>query len=446
MEFTVAYGVVAVIALLLSGLFGTLESALTPISRARVETMVKDEVSGAKALSRVVEARANQINMLVMLRTILDAVAAVFAAMLAMDLLSSDAWAIIAAVASVTLLQFSIIGVFARTAGRRNPYTISLKAAPWLVIVNRVLGPVSRLLIWVGNLFHPGEDFRDGPYSTEVELREMVDIAQEKGVVETTEGRMIQNIFDLASTHARQIMVPRPEMIWIEGEKTARQATTLMVRSGHSRVPVIGENVDEIVGVAYLKDMFGPSGTPVAPDTVLSTLMRDPLFIPDSKPLDVLLQDMQRVNTHIAIVIDEFGNVAGLLTMEDLLEEIVGEITDEYDDDEDAPIEFVAARTLRAQARLPLDDLVDFLADNLDYELAFEEDVTDSVDTVAGLLSYELGRVPLPGSAIVHDGLRYTAEGGRDRRGRIKTRSVLIEVPEPAEAPMEDSDGGSEDK
>ena len=129
MEFTIAYGVVAVIALLLSGLFGTMESALTPISRARVETMVKDEVAGAKALARVIDARANQINMLVMVRTILDAVAAVFAAMLAMDLLSSDAWAIFAAVASVTLLQFSIIGVFARTAGRRNPYTISMTAS-----------------------------------------------------------------------------------------------------------------------------------------------------------------------------------------------------------------------------------------------------------------------------------------------------------------------------
>ncbi|MCP1386844.1 hemolysin family protein [Corynebacterium sp. TA-R-1] len=433
MEFTAAYAVTTVVALLLSGLLGSVESALTPISRARVEGMVKDEVAGARALLRVVDARASHVNTLVMLRTILDVVAAVFAAMLAMDLIDSDAWAITAAVASVTLLQFGIIGVFARTAGKRNPYTISLRAAQWLAAFHTILGPLSGLLIRVGNIFHPGEDFRDGPYSTEVELREMVDIAQEQGVVETTEGRMIQNIFDLASTHARQVMVPRPEMIWIEEDKSAAQATRLMVRSGHSRVPVIGETVDEILGVAYLKDMFGEDGAPIDPASPVTKTIREPLFVPDSKPLDVLLKEMQRLNTHIAIVIDEYGGVAGLLTMEDLLEEIVGEITDEYDEDEAAPIEPVGERTLRVQARLPLDDLVDHLADYLDFELVYDDEVVDSVDTVAGLLSYELGRVPLPGASITMNGLTYTAEGGRDRRGRVKTRSVLVTVPEALE-------------
>lgn len=434
MEFTFGYAVAAIAALLLSGLLGSVESALAPISRARVENMVKDDTSGARALLRVVDQRAAHVNTLVMLRTILDVMAAVFAAMLAMDLIASDLWAITAAVATVTLLQFGIIGVFARTAGKRNPYSISLRAAQGLSIFQRVLGPVANLLIRVGNLFHPGADFRDGPYATEVELREMVDIAQERGVVETTEGRMIQNIFDLASTHARQVMVPRPEMIWIEADKTAAQATRLMVRCGHSRVPVIGETVDDVVGIAYLKDMFAADGAAIDPHTPITRVVREPLFIPDSKPLDVLLREMQRVNTHIAIIIDEYGGVAGLLTMEDLLEEIVGEITDEYDEDEAAPIEPVGERTLRVQARLPLDDLVDYLADHFDYDLTYDDEVRDAVDTVAGLLSYELGRVPLPGSSIRMQGLTYTAEGGRDRRGRVKTRTVLVEVPLPAEA------------
>ncbi|WP_115686068.1 hemolysin family protein [Corynebacterium senegalense] len=430
MEFTFTYAAVAVLALLASGLLGSVESALAPISRARVESMVKDEVAGARALLRVVEHRASHINMLVMLVTVLDVTAAVFASMLFMDLMASEAWAITVAIVAVTLAQFSIIGVFARTAGRRNPYSISLRAAQWLVVFNRVFGPVAKLLIWVGNIFHPGRDFRDGPYSTEVELREMVDIAQEQGVVESTEHRMIQNIFDLAETYARQVMVPRPEMIWIEGEKTVRQTVRLMVRSGHSRVPVIGESVDEIVGVAYLKDMFAESGDTIDPAAPIESVMREPLFIPDSKPLDVLLQEMQRINTHIAILIDEYGNVAGLLTMEDLLEEIVGEITDEYDEDEEAPIEAAGRRLYRAQGRLPLDDLVDHLYDDIGYELEFDEEVTDSVDTVAGLLSYELGRVPLPGSTVQVSGLRFTAEGGRDRRGRVKVRTVLVELPD----------------
>ena len=433
MTLTITFATITVVALLLSGLLGSVESALAPISRARVEGMVKDETPGADALLRVVDNRANHINTLVLLRTVLDVMAAVSAAMLAMDVIASDAWAIAVAVIVVTLLQFSIIGVFARTAGKRNPYTISLKSAQGLHIFHTVLGPVAKLLIWIGNLFHPGEDFRNGPYATEIELREMVEVAQEKGVVETTEGRMIQNIFDLASTTARQVMVPRPEMVWIEGEKLARQATALMVRSGHSRVPVIGENVDEIIGVAYLKDMFTDRGAPVDPNTPLTELMRQPMFIPDSKPLDLLLRAMQQQNTHIAVVIDEFGNVAGLLTMEDLLEEIVGEITDEYDEDEEAPIEEINERVFRVQARLPLDDLVHYLADHLDYTLEYSEEVVDNVDTVAGLLSYELGRVPLPGASILRDGIRYTAEGGRDRRGRIKTRTVLVAVGEEPE-------------
>ena len=433
MTLTFVYAAVTIAALLLSGLLGSIESALAPISRARVEGMVKDDTPGAEALLRVVDHRANHVNTLVLVKTVLDVLASVTGAMLAMDLLDSDGWAIAVAVIVVTLLQFSIVGVFARTAGKRNPYTISLKAAQGLGVFQAVLGPVAKLLIWVGNLFHPGEDFRDGPYATEVELREMVEVAQEKGVVETTEGRMIQNIFDLASSYARQVMVPRPEMVWIEGEKTARQATALMVRSGHSRVPVIGESVDEIVGVAYLKDMFDDRGTPLDPATEITEFMREPLFLPDSKPLDVLLKEMQQSNTHIAILIDEYGTVAGLLTMEDLLEEIVGEITDEYDEDEEAPVTEVEPRLFRVQARLPLDDLVDYLADNLDYELEYAEDVTENVDTVAGLLSYELGRVPLPGASILRDGVRYTAEGGRDRRGRVKTRTVLVSVAEATE-------------
>lgn len=433
MTLTFVYAAVTIAALLLSGLLGSIESALAPISRARVEGMVKDDTPGAEALMRVVDHRANHVNTLVLVKTVLDVLASVTAAMLAMDLLDSDGWAIAVAVVVVTLLQFSIVGVFARTAGKRNPYTISLKAAQGLGVFQVVLGPVAKLLIWIGNLFHPGEDFRDGPYATEIELREMVEVAQEKGVVETTEGRMIQNIFDLASSYARQVMVPRPEMVWIEGEKTARQATALMVRSGHSRVPVIGESVDEIVGIAYLKDMFDDRGTPLDPATEITEFMREPLFLPDSKPLDVLLKEMQQSNTHIAILIDEYGTVAGLLTMEDLLEEIVGEITDEYDEDEEAPVTEVESRLFRVQARLPLDDLVDYLADNLDYELEYPEDVTDNVDTVAGLLSYELGRVPLPGASILRDGVRYTAEGGRDRRGRVKTRTVLVSVAEATE-------------
>ncbi|SES29424.1 hemolysin family protein [Corynebacterium cystitidis] len=431
MEVWVTYGIVALIAMLVSGLVGTVESAVSSISRARVENMVKDEVNGAPALMRVVNRRADHINLLVMIKVILDTTAAVFTAMAAMDIIESDAWAIVGAITAVSVVTFGIVGVFSRTVGRRNPYSVSLSSARVLSLINRVLGPLSKLLIWLGNLVSPGHGFRDGPYATEVELREMVDIAQEHGIVEVTEHRMIQNIFDLASTYAKNVMVPRPEMIWLEADKSAGQATNLMIRSGHSRVPIIGDNVDDIVGVAYLKDIVaetyhrtdGGRGVPV------SDVVRDAKFVPESKPLDELLHEMQRDNMHIAMLVDEYGGIAGLVTMEDILEEIVGEITDEYDEGEVAPIEAVGERQFRAVARLSLDDLADHLNQQLEFEIDFDEETSDSVETVAGLISYGLGRVPLPGSHVEFDGVRFTAEGGRDRRGRMKVRSVLIDVP-----------------
>lgn len=441
MEIWVTYGIVAVIALLASGLVGTVEAAVSSISRARVENMVKDDVAGAPVLLRVLNKRANHINLLVMIKTILDVAAAVFAAMMAMDLISSDAWAIVAAIAAVSLLSFGVVGVFSRTVGKRNPYSVSLGSARVLSGINTILGPISKLLIWLGNLLSPGHGFRDGPYATEVELREMVDIAQEHGIVEVTEHRMIQNIFDLAGTYAKNVMVPRPEMIWLEADKSCGQATTLMIRSGHSRVPIIGENVDDIVGIAYLKDIVRETyhRTDGGRGVRVGDVVREAFFVPESKPLDELLHEMQRDNRHIAMLVDEYGGIAGLVTMEDILEEIVGEITDEYDESEVAPIEETAPRQYRAVARLSLEDLKSHLDDELGFDVEFDDEIEDQVDTVAGLISYGLGRVPLPGSHVEFEGIRFTAEGGRDRRGRMKVTSVLIDVPE-QEEPFTDHD------
>lgn len=435
------FGGVTLLALALSGLVGTVESAVSSISRARVEGMVKDEVAGARSLLKVVEHRADNINLLILLKTLLDATAAVFAAALARELIASDAWAITIAIVAVALFTYAVVGVFARTMGRKNPYSISLRSAMVLQGTAFVLGPVARVLIWVGNLIAPGSGFRDGPYATEVELREMVDIAQEHGIVEIEERRMIQSVFDLASTTARQVMVPRTEMIWIEEGKHAGQATTLCVRSGHSRVPVVGENIDDILGIVYIKDLVRHTYhlTDGGASVAVTEVMRPPTFVPDSKNLDELLHEMQRDKIHMAMLVDEYGGIAGLITMEDILEEIVGEIADEYDVAEVAPIERIGPRTYRAVSRLSLEDLADEIHDNHDIDIEFTEEIEDQVESVAGLIGYELGRVPLPDATVESCGLRLTAEGGRDRRGRMRVRSVVIEV---LERPAEDEDAG----
>lgn len=420
----------SVLALLVSGLVGTVESALTSISAARVDNMARDEVPGARALAQVISRRSAHINLMVLLRTVLDAAAAVFAAAAGFRLFDADGWAYLLAISFVTLLSFAVIGVFARTMGRKNPYSISLRTASLIKVTYFILGPISRLLIWLGNLLAPGNGFRDGPYATEVELREMVDIAQEHGIVEVEERRMIQSVFDLADQTARQVMVPRPEMVWIESDKNAGQATSLAVRSGLSRIPVIGESVDDILGVIYLKDLVrqtyhrtdGGRGVPV------TEVMRPAFFVPDSLNLDVMLHTMQRDKVHLAILIDEYGGVAGLMTLEDILEEIVGEIADEYDAAEVAPIERIDDRTYRVVSRLSLEDLSEQLEDDHDVKLRFDEDIEDQVETVAGLVAYQMGKVPLAGSSVVVEGLKLTADVGKDRRGRLRVLSVIVEV------------------
>jgi len=220
-------------------------------------------------------------------------------------------------------------------------------------------------------------------------------------------------------------MVPRTEMVWIEVDKTAGQATSLAVRSGHSRVPVIGENVDDIVGVVYLKDLVQQTYYSVTGgrDTTVTELMRPAVFVPDSKRLDDLLREMQRNRNHMALLVDEYGAIAGLVTIEDVLEEIVGEIADEYDADEIAPVEELDDQSYRVSTRLPIEDLGEL------YGVEFDDDL--DVDTVGGLLALELGRVPLPGAEVVTHGLRLRAEGGHDHRGRVRIGTVLISPVEP---------------
>lgn len=231
---------------------------------------------------------------------------------------------------------------------------------------------------------------------------------------------MIQSVFELGDTPAREVMVPRTEMVWIESDKSAGQATSLAVRSGHSRIPVIGENVDDVVGVVYLKDLVQQTYYSVngGRDTTVTQLMRPAVFVPDSKPLDALLREMQHDRNHMALLVDEYGAIAGLVTIEDVLEEIVGEIADEYDEAETAPVEDLGDNRFRVSARLPIQDLGEL------YDVEFADDL--DVDTVGGLLALELGRVPLPGAEVISHGLRLRAEGGRDGRGRVRIGTVLL--------------------
>ena len=410
-------GAIALIAL--GGLFAATDAAISTVSIARVQELVRDERPGAGALFKVMSERPRYINLVVLLRTTCEITATVLLVVFLYDNFGLD-WALFGAAIAMVLISFVVIGVGPRTLGRQHAYTIALTTALPLQVISALLKPIPRMLVLLGNAITPGRGLRNGPFASEIELREVVDLAQQRGVVAADERRMIESVFELGDTPAREVMVPRTEMIWIESDKSAAQATTLAVRSGHSRIPVIGENVDDIVGVVYLKDLV--QQTFLSPDggsnTKVSQVMRPAVFVPDSKPLDALLREMQRDRNHMALLVDEYGATAGLATIEDVLEEIVGEIADEYDHAETAPIEDLGDKRFRVSARLPIEDVGEL------YDVQFDDDL--DVDTVGGLLALELGRIPLPGAEVVSHGLRLRAEGGRDHRGRVRIGTVLL--------------------
>ncbi|MDF0530015.1 hemolysin family protein [Tsukamurella sp. 8F] len=401
---------------LFGGLFAAVDAALVTVSIARVDDLVEQGRPGAKRLRRLLVNRPLFVNLAVLLRTFCEIVAtvAVFAGL--EPHLPMPATVAVTAAAMI-VISYVFIGVGPRTLGRQHAYTLGCATALLMQGVSVLMGPVTRLLILLGNAVTPGRGFRNGPFASEVELRELVDLAQGTGVVDAGERRMIQSVFELGDTAAREVMVPRPEMVWIEADKSVRQAIRLAVRSGHSRMPVIGENADDVVGVVYLKDLVAlPESAEVGTITV-GSMARQARFVPDSKPVDALLRDMQRTNNHMAVLVNEYGSIAGLVTIEDVLEEIVGEITDEYDAGEIAPVEDIGDGDYRVSARLDLGDLGEL------FGLEIEE---DEVDTVGGLLGLALGRVPLPGAEVTTHGLHLTAEGGTDRRGRMRISTVVV--------------------
>lgn len=417
--------IVAIVLVGLGGLFAAIDAALGTVSPARVDELLRDERPGAVRLAKVMAERPRYINLIVLLRITCEVGATVLLAAY-LDGHLGVTGGLFAAAAIMVVVSFVVIGVGPRTLGRQHAYTIALLAALPLQAVSLLLTPISRLLVLIGNALTPGRGFRNGPFASEIELREVVDLAQQRGVVADDERRMIQSVFELGDTPAREVMVPRTEMVWIESDKSAGQATSLAVRSGHSRIPVVGENVDDIVGVVYLKDLVQRTyySTIGGRDTKVSEVMRPAVFVPDSKPLDELLREMQRDRNHMVLLVDEYGAIAGLVTIEDVLEEIVGEIVDEYDAGETVPVEDLGDNRYRVSARLSIEDLGEL------YDIEFDEDL--DVDTVGGLVAFELGRVPLPGAEVTWDGLRLRAEGGPDHRGRVRIGTVLVSPTEPA--------------
>jgi CBS domain containing-hemolysin-like protein len=405
-----------------AAVFGASETALAHVSRLRVAELVRDGRRGAARLSQVVSDAAQTLNVILLARTVSEMLATTLVAVVCQRQLDAAWEAVLVAGVGMALMHYVVVGVGARTLGRQHADRVGLATAGSVLLLTRALGPLPRFLIGVGSALIPGRVARDAGFTSEAELRDLVDRAEERQVIESRERDMIHSVFELGETIAREVMVPRTDMVWIEQSKTVRQAFSLLLRSGFSRIPVIGANEDDVVGVAYLKDLARRAYDDGQSTDRVTELMRPAYFVPESKPVDELLHEMQVKQVHFAIVIDEYGGTAGLVTIEDILEEIVGEIADEYDREEPRVEELDDGR-LRVNVRLPVDEVEEMFGVTFDLE---------DVETVGGLLAAELGRVPIPGASVTTQGLTFTAEGAKGRRKQIGT--VLIGRDEPSDS------------
>lgn len=418
---------VATACVLLAALFTTAESALSSISRSRAEGLQEEGDRAALRLLRVAQDPAPHLNTTLLLRILLEVVATVLVTLVFFEHFD-QAWERITYPAlTMVAVSFIVLGVAPRTLGRQHAERVALAAAGPIGLLTTVLGPIPQLMILIGNALTPGKGFTEGPFTSEAELRELVDIAEARELIEAGERRMIHSVFELGDTIVKEVMVPRTEMVYIEQGKTLRQGVSLALRSGFSRIPVIGDDVDDVIGVLYLKDVIRRmyDNPKAQTNETVDTLMRPPTFCPDSKPVDELLREMQLTRSHVVIVIDEFGGTAGLATIEDVLEEIVGEIVDEYDH-EVPPVTELGEGRFRVSARLPIDDLGELFGLKVDDE---------DVDTVLGLMAKELNKVPIPGSVVQWEGIELTAERSTDRRHTIQTvLASLVGADEAVEA------------
>lgn len=406
-----------------ASLLAAVETALGVITKSRAERLVEDDVRGGERILLITQDPAPTINAVMFARMALEISSIVVATIVMFTQFQADWQRALVTIGIMLVVSFILWGVAPRTLGRQHPEVTLRSFGPVLTALTTVLGPVAQLMIYLGNAVTPGRGYADGPFATEAELRDMVDFAEAQELIEAGESKMIHSVFELGDTIVKEVMVPRTDVVFVSREKTLRQLLSLALRSGFSRIPVIGEDLDDVLGVVYLKDVAKRIHD--FPDAerleLVADIMRPAAFCPDSKPVSELLRDMQLSHSHLVMVIDEFGGTAGLATIEDILEEIVGEIVDEYDHDTPAVTELGEGR-YRISSRLPLDELGAL------YGVALDD---DDVETAGGLMAKQLNLVPIPGSRAVVGDLELIADRAVGRRHQIGT--ILVRRLEPEE-------------
>lgn len=414
---------IVLVLVLISALIAAGETALTRISHARAEALVSDGLPGSDALLRLLDSRESTLAPLLLLRIICHLAVASIVAVLVIDR-TGTAWIALAVALEVAAL-YVLAEAMPRTWALQHPDTAARRAAP-IVRVVLLIAPLrwaSRALNGVANVLLPGP--ARPPVVTEDELIALTGAAAASESIDDEERELIESVFALGDTIARGVMVPRTDMVTAGAATSISVVLDLAIEKGLSRLPVCGEGIDDIVGVCLIKDLIRSERAGQG-DRPVRSLMRRPRFVPETKHTDDLLREMQAGQNHLAIVIDEYGGTAGLVTLEDVVEELVGEIVDEYDVEEPL-IEPLAGGEALVHGRMPVDQLHTLM--NSDIE-------EGDWDTVGGLIFNTLGHVPRVGESIEEGGLRLQVE---QMEGRRITRVRLTPVVRPEE--KEDAHG-----
>lgn len=387
-----------VIFILFSGFFSGAESALMSVSKVKIRHAMQEGDERATRVDLLLKNPSKLLTTILVGNNVVNIAGSAIATTLALKLFGAHGPWIATAVMTFVVLIFGEIAP--KTFATQNAEKIAYFASPFLLFLSSIFKPLIKILVRITNLVIKvagGDPHQQQPFITEDEIIRFVNVGEEEGVIEVGEKEMIHSIFEFDDTVVREIMVPRIDIVATEVDTTLAEAVELIIENGHSRIPVYSETIDNIVGILYAKDLlrfiqvgFG--------EMTIAGLMRRAYYVPESKKVNQLLSELRHEKVHMAIVLDEYGGTAGIVTIEDLIEEIVGDIQDEYDF-EDVDYNFITERELIVDAGMPIDELNDLV--NLSLP---EEDY----DTVGGVLLSILGHVPVPGETLEYDAARFT--------------------------------------
>lgn len=418
-------GVVVLVMTILAAVLAVGETSITRMSRARAASLAAREPRSGGRVLRIVQNLERDLNSVYLAVNIVQTIQGALVGVLA-DRLFGPLGVAIGIVINVVVL-FVIAEAAPKTWALQDSERAALLTAPVVEFVGRVLRVPARALIGVANIILPGKGLKKGPFVTEEELLALADEAAEQAIIEESERDLIESIINFGDTVAREIMMPRTDMVTIGVDATVEGVIDKAIEKGLSRFPVIGESSDDIVGIVYAKDAMREERHGDAQASV-TTIMKDPMFVPETKLVADLLAEMQASHNHMAMVVDEYGGTAGLVTMEDMLEELVGEIHDEFDEDA-----LLVSTLPNGDILIDASQNVDDLGDELDIE--FPEGQWDSM---GGLVFGLLGRVPQPGDSVTTGPNRIIVEQMDGHR--VKRVRLVIEDPS-----VEESEDGTDD-